>query len=148
MITKPMDIAFNKHLQYQELKDFLTGHFFGLDFLLIYENVHSWDDLKPQQSIFQYMINQELSGGFKYGLDIALKSEEVLLIIEKLATNLSTYFNCSTICDASRVILKENNVFYSLLFEQGKVYLVDDYSYEETGQVTKIIELAYDYPQS
>lgn len=142
-----MDIVFNKHLQYEELQAFLKGHFAGLDFLLIYENVHDWDDLKPQQSIFQYVINEEFSEGFKYGLDLSLKSEEILPVIETLSAKISAYFSCSTICDASRVILKDHNVFYSLLFEQGKVYLVDDYSYEDTGQVTKIIELAYDYPQ-
>lgn len=143
-----MDIAFNKHLQYKELQDFLKEYFCGLDFLLIYKNVHDWDDLKPQQVIFQYVIDEELSDGFKYSLDLSLKSDEILPIIEKLSAKISAYFCCSTICDASRLILKKRNIFYSLLFEQGKVYLVDDYGYEDTGQVTKIVELAYDYPQN
>lgn len=142
-----MDIAFNKPLPYEELQTFLENHFSGLDFLLIYESVHDWDDLQPQQAIFQYVINEELSEGFKYGLSLYLESDEIL-IIEQLAAKISADFDCATICDASRLILKERNVFYSLLFEQGKVYLVDDYGCEDTGQVTKIIELAYDFPEN
>lgn len=73
-----MDIIFNKHLQYQELQDFLREHFSGLDFLLIYENVHDWDELKSQQVIFQYVINEDFSEGLKYGLDLFLEPDGIL----------------------------------------------------------------------
>ncbi|AFY39211.1 hypothetical protein Lepto7376_2965 [[Leptolyngbya] sp. PCC 7376] len=141
-----MDIVIDKHLEYQELELFLRNKFPTLNFFLLYEGLNDWDDAAVEQSIFQYSENTDLDQGLKYCLSIYVKIEPLLPLIENLAADISRHFYCSTVCDASRVVLKERNVFYSLLFENGQVFLVDDYIYEETGQVTKIIELNYRRP--
>lgn len=51
-------------------------------------------------------------------------------------------------CDASRVVLKERNPYYSLLFENSTVFLVDDRMVEDTGNVMKVVELSYIRPYS
>ena len=95
----------------------------------------------------QYFDDGDVEQGFKYGLCVYVKDDNVIPLIEKLSSELAGHFSCSTFCDASPVVLKERNPYYSLLFEQGKVYLVDDYIYEETGSVTKVVELTYESPE-
>ncbi len=138
-----MDISINKNIEYSELKDFLGTEFADLSFFLIYEGLNDWEDIKDGAAIVQYGQNNEIDSGFKYSLSIYVNSKDPLPLIENIASRLAHYFDCASICDASRVVLKDRNYYYSLLFEAGKVYLVDDSNYEELGTVAKIVELAY-----
>lgn len=142
-----MDIAIDKNIGYGELKRFLDAQFPCLDFFLIYEGLNDWDDVQEEKVMFQYFENKGIEQGFKYCLCVYIKNDNALPLIERLSSEFSGYFGCSTFCDASRVVLKERNPYYSLLFERGKVYLVDDYIYEETGNVTKVVELTYESPE-
>ncbi|MAT97504.1 MAG: hypothetical protein CL608_10215 [Anaerolineaceae bacterium] len=78
-------------------------------------------------------------------MDIAF-DEDPLPFIEHLARALAQRFHCCALCDASRLVLKENKTYYSLLFEDGAVYLVDDFDFEGRGEVTKIVALGYKPP--
>lgn len=142
-----MDIAINNKIEYDELRNFLARQFPALDFYLIYEGLNDWDEVKGQKPIFQYLEYEEVEQGFRYGISVYIQCDDELSVIERLSSELSNHFKCSAFCDASRIVLKERNPYYSLLFENGKVYLVDDFIYEETGQVTKIVELAYECPE-
>jgi hypothetical protein len=141
-----MDIVLNRNIGYWELKNFLKVQFPDHDFYLIYEGLNDWEDVGDENLIFQYLQDVAIKDGFKYGMCIYIKDDNLLPIIEILSRQLSEQFICSAFCDASRVVLKKQNSYYSLLFEQGKVYLVDDYIWEDTGRVTKIVELTYEFP--
>ena len=141
-----MDIALNKPLDYHTLHSFLKQLLPTTAFFLLYEGLNEWEDAPAGQAIFQYMLNEDNPGPFKYGLSIFTDQSEPLFLIERLAHALAQTFRCSTLCDASRVVLKEKNVYYSLLFEAGQVYLVDDYNFEESGEVSKIVGLNYKLP--
>ena len=121
-----MDIAINKNIEYEELNKFLKNMFPDLDFFLIYEGLNDWDDIKNEKAIFQYQQNEDIEEGFKYGVFVHIKNNNILPLIEQLSAQISNHFMCAAFCDASRIVLKEQNTYYSLLFEQGKVYLVDD----------------------
>ena len=141
-----MDIAIDKPLQYQDLKTFLEEKLSIPNLFLLYEGLNDWDDATEEQMIFQYLENHDLAQGFKYGLSLHVQLEPLLPVIENLAESIAQHFSCSAICDASRIILKEQNVYYSLLFENQKVFLVEDHDFEETGNVVKVVELNYQCP--
>lgn len=141
-----MDIAFNKPLDYQTLHAFLQAHLSESNFFLLYDGKNGWDGVPEGLAIFQYLVDGEKEGPFKYGLSLFTDHTEPLPYIEHLAHALARAFDCSALCDASRVVLKEKNAIYSLLFEGGQVYLVDDYDFEESGEVTKIVALNYKLP--
>ncbi len=141
-----MDIAFNKPLDYPTLHAFLQKQLPGTEFFLLYEGRNDWEDVPKGQAIFQYLVDSEQTGQFKVGLSVFTNHEDPLPFIEHLAHALAQTFQCRAICDASRVVLKEKNVYYSMLFEAGQVYLVDDFDFEERGEVTKIVALSYELP--
>lgn len=141
-----MDIAFNKPLDYQTLHAFLQKQLPDSEFFLLYEGRNQWDDVPAGQAIFQYLVDSKKPGQFKYGLSVFTDHVEPLPFIERLAHALAQTVQCRALCDASRVVLKEKNVYYSLLFEDGQVYLVDDFDFEESGEVTKIVALNYKLP--
>lgn len=141
-----MDIAFNKPLDYQTLHAFLQKQLPDNEFFLLYEGRNDWEDVPKGQAIFQYLVDSEQTGQFKVGLSVFTSHEDPLPFIERLAHALARTFQCRALCDASRVVLKEKNVYYSLLFEDGQVYLVDDYDFEKRGEVTKIVVLNYELP--
>ena len=140
-----MDIAFTKPLDFQTLAEFLQAELPGRDIFLLDQDDASWEDVPPGKAIFQYHVNEGLPGPFKFGLSVFTDHDEPLLFIEHLARTLSDQFQCATLCDASRVVLKENKINYSLLFEDGLVYLVDDFDFEAHGEVTKIVSLNYEF---
>lgn len=142
-----MDIILNKDIEYDALKAFLEKQFADLDLFLVYEGVDDWGNVENQQLIFEYNVDNEIDKGFKYGLIVGVKHKNICALLEKLSSEISRSFECSAICDASRIVLKKPNVYYSLLFERGKVYLVDDILFEETGNVTKLIEMQYKIPE-
>ena len=88
-------------------------------------------------------MHEAQPGPFKFGLSVFADHDEPLLFIEHLARTLSDQFHCAALCDASRIVLKKNRTYYSLLFEDGVVYLVDDFDFEAHGEVTKIVCLNY-----
>lgn len=139
-----MDIAFNQPLDFQMLGAFLQAELPGKDIFLLYEDHATWEEVPPGKAIVQYHVNEAQPGPFKFGLSVFTDHDEPLLFIEQLAQALAQTFACSTLCDASRVVLKENKTYYSLLFEDELVYLVDDFDFEEQGEVTKIVCLNYD----
>jgi hypothetical protein len=141
-----MDIAFNRPLDYQTLHAFLQEQLPDTEFFLLYEGRNDWDDVPAGQAIIQYVVNSKQSGSFKLGLSVFTEHKKPLPFIERLAQALAQTFHCCALCDASRVVLKENKTYYSLLFENGQVYLVDDFDFEERGEVTKIVELNYELP--
>jgi len=141
-----MDIAFNKPLDYQTLHAFLQEQLPDSEFFLLYEGRNEWANVPAGQAIFQYLVDSEKLGQFKYGLSVFADHAQPLHLIERLAHALAQTFHCHALCDASRVVLKEKNVYYSLLFEEGQVYLVDDFDFEESGEVTKIVTLNYKLP--
>jgi len=143
-----MDIAFTKPLDFQTLAEFLQAELPGRDIFLLDKDDASWEDVPPGKAIFQYHVNEGLPGPFKFGLSVFTDHDEPLLFIEHLARTLSDQFQCAALCDASRVGLKENKTYYSLLFENGLVYLVDDFDFEAQGEVTKIVCLNYDLNNS
>ena len=139
-----MDIAFTKPLDFQTLAEFLQAELPGRDIFLLDQDDASWEDVPPGKAIFQYHVYEAQPGPFKFGLSVFTDHDEPLLFIEHLARTLSDQFQCATLCDASRVVLKENKINYSLLFEDGLVYLVDDFDFEVHGAVTKIVCLKYE----
>lgn len=122
-----MDIAIDENIRYEELNCILDTQLSCLDYFLVYDGQNDWDDVENEKVIFQYIEDREINQGFKYGLCVYGKEDNALLLIERISSALADHFGCSTFCDASGVVLKELNPCYSLLFEQGKVYLVDDY---------------------
>lgn len=138
-----MDILLNQPLDYPTLRTFLQGWLPDTSCFLLYEGINDWDDAPTNQVIIQYQVNEAQPGPFKYGLAIFTDEAEPLLFIERLAKAISQTFKCSTLCDAARVVLKANKTHYALLFEAGQVYLVDDFDFEESGEVTKIVGLNY-----
>lgn len=138
-----MDIGIEKNIEYEKLKAFFELEFPSLNFFLIYGGVNDWEDVKEGKTVLQYFEDKEVESGFRYGLNILIKDDGALLLIENISLKLSNEFDCRTICDASRHV-KERNVYYSLLFEQGKVYLADDILDEEAGNVVKVVELNYE----
>ena len=141
-----MDIAFTKPLDFQTLAQFLQAELPDRDIFLLDQDHAIWEDVPPGKAIFQYHVNEGLPGPFKFGLSVFTDHDEPLLFIEHLARMLSDQFQCAALCDASRVVLKENKINYSLLFEDGLVYLVDDFDFEKNGEVAKIVCLAYECP--
>lgn len=141
-----MDIGMEKNIEYGKLKAFFELAFPSLNFFLVYEGVNDWEDVVKGKTVIQYFEDKEVESGFRYGLNILIKDDGALLLIENISLKLSNKFGCRTICDASRHV-KERNVYYSLLFEQGKVYLVDDILEEETGDIAKVVELNYEPPE-
>ena len=141
-----MDIAFNKLLDYQTLHAFLQEQLPDSEFFLLYEGQNDWDGAPAGQAIIQYLVNSEQPGPFKLGLSLFTNHKAPLPFIERLAHALAQTFHCAALCDASRVVLKENKTYYSLLFENGQVYLVDDFDFEKHGEITKIVALSYELP--
>ena len=142
-----MDIVINKNIEYEDLQTFLSEFFIDRKLFLSYEGVNDLNDSQNQEIFVQYLSDDELQDGYKFSLSVFLKCEDILPVLENLASSVSARFNCSAFCDASRLILKEHNYYYSLLFDSNKVYLIDDSTLEETGRVTKIIELKYELPR-
>jgi len=145
--ARKMDIAINRNIEYGELKSFLEGQFPDLDVFLIYEGLNDCLDVEGEIYIFEYSHDKDIEDGFKSGLGVYVENSNVLPLIERLSSQISSHFACSTFCDASRIVLKEKNYYYSLLFERGRVYLVDDLGYEDTGNITKVVELVYEHPK-
>lgn len=141
-----MDIAFNKPLEYRTLHTFLQAQLPDRAFFLLYEGQNDWDNVPAGQVIIQYLVNREQPGPFKFGLSVFTDDKDPLPFIEHLAHALAQSFHCCALCDASRLVLKENKTYYSLLFEDGAVYLVDDFDFEGSGEVTKIVALGYKPP--
>lgn len=139
-----MDIVFDKPIHYQTLHTFLQAHLPEATFFLLYEGVNDWDNVPPNQVIIQYQVNEAQPGPFKQGLAVFTSQPDPLPFIERLARAVSETFQCSTLCDAARVVLKANKTYYALLFEDEQVYLVNDFDFEESGEVTKIVTLNYD----
>ncbi len=138
-----MDIVLNRPIAYQQLHTFLQEWLPEKELFLLYEGVNDWDDVPENIPIIQYEVNEAQPGLFKYGLSVFVEQVEPLLFIEQLAQAVSQTFQCSTLCDAARVVLKENKTYYALLFEAGQVYLVDDFDFEAQGDVAKIVSLRY-----
>ncbi len=141
-----MEIAFDRAFDYQELQDFLEAQHPNREVLLVYEGITDWEDARAGQAKFEYFEDKEAEEGFKFGLIVLVESTAALPLIERLASQLSRHFRCPTMCDASRVILYDQNEFYSLLFEHGKVFLVDNYRQENGGDDFKVVELHYEEP--
>ncbi|WP_420645704.1 hypothetical protein [Candidatus Leptofilum sp.] len=141
-----MDIALNRPLEYEALNGFLRRWLPNGRFFLLYEGINDWENVPKEQLIIQYSVNEAQPGPFKYGLSVFADQAEPLLFIERLAQAVSQMFQCSTLCDATRVLLKANKTYYSLLFEAGQVYLVNDFDFEESGELTKIVSLNYVLP--
>lgn len=138
-----MDIAISQPIDYETLSAFLQQWLPETAVFLLYEGVNDWEDAPQNQVIIQYLRNESQPGLFKYGLSVFIDQAEPLLFIERLAQAVSQTFQCSTLCDAARVLLKANKTYYSLLFEAGQVYLVNDFDFEESGEVSKIVNLNY-----
>ena len=160
-----MDIGFNRHLSYDELDDFLVSQVDCSYFIVYGEEQNDWNNIDSEQLIVHYIqddysnrkssedidkLDVKSPNNFYFGMSVyPMKPEaEYMPIVENLAFKLSNYFSCSSFCDASRILLAEtlHYPYYSLLYEEGKVYLVDDYNIEESGYLTKIIELSYSLP--
>lgn len=141
-----MDIGLNKALQFNELHAFLIARFPEKPVFLLYNGVNEWEDMPPKAWAFQFTIVDDIEQGFKYGLSLFVPVPTLLPLIESVAYALSNHFDCATFCDASRVLKKERNVIYVLLFENGRVFLADDHNVEISGQLTKINEIDYVAP--
>lgn len=141
-----MDILFDKAITFTELEKFVAETLAGSNISVLYEGLNDWTDVGEETAVIHYQVNEELKSGLKYSLSLYLE-EDTLELIEYLTRMLSAEFQCTAVCDASRIVLVKHNSYYSLLFENGQVYLVDDYAYDETGQVRKIVELNYVPPQ-
>ena len=157
-----MDIGFNRHLNYEELDSFLASHV-DCSYLIVYDEQNDWNNIDGEQLIICYHRDRyeqpsqddsrhdvNCQNNFNFGISVyPIKPEaEYMPIVEHLAHRLSQYFACACFCDASRILLVDTlaRPYYSLLYEEGKVYLVDDYNVEESGSLTKIIELSYSLP--
>lgn len=141
-----MDILINKHISYNDLQKFLKQYSPSNPFFLLYQGKNEWDDVPVQTDIFQYTT--EGGNGFVQGITVYSPKGNDLAYLERLAYTLANAFNCQALCDASRLLLENTLPYYSLLFEEGFVYLVHDYDLEATGQVQKIIALTYAVPDS
>lgn len=143
-----MDLILNKHLPYEAVAAFLEEQYASDKFFLLYPDVTEWEEMPDKSHVFQILIHDDMVGEFQYGISIFMPGDDLLPFLENLAFTLSVYFECSVVCDASRVILNQRAIYYSLLFVQGKVYLVDDRYYEDTGAVTKVVSLNYKLPDT
>ncbi|MEI8401938.1 MAG: hypothetical protein WCG12_14140 [Alcaligenaceae bacterium] len=143
-----MDILINKRLPFPELDSFLKNHSQIKPFSLIYEGVNDWGSVKNEPLIYQYQeFNDDNQGEFCFGLSVHQEKTGLeQLFTEHTAAALSSAFGCAAVCSACRVVLFSPNVDYSLLFEDNKVFLVDDYLFEENGVFKKIVELKYSIP--
>lgn len=141
-----MDILINKPIAYHDLQQFLKQYSPSNAFFLLYEGVNEWDDVPAQTDIFQYSTTD--GDGFVYGVSLFNAQSNRSIYLERLARSLAKAFNCSALCDASRLLLESKNPHYALLFEAEQVYLAQDYEVEATGQVQKIIALNYSLPDS
>ncbi len=136
----------SKKIGPNKLASFLVPFFPNNELLVTCKSVENWESLESKTAIFHLVQNDAIEDGLKYGLSVFIETDDFHKLIESLAFELSHTFECSTCCDASRIILKESNSFYSLLFEGGQVFLVDDFEIEKTGRVKKIVELSYKPP--
>ncbi len=143
-----MDIAINTPIPYAALRTFLEARYPEQEIFLLYAGVTGWEDL-PEGAIcfLEYAVDRDKpEGAYRYGLTIYRQEEGFLPFVESLARALSRAFNCGAFCDASRVVL-DPSPYYVLLFEAGRVFLAEDHFYEETGEVSKVVELAYELPR-
>lgn len=138
-----MDITVNKHLGYEELNNFIQQQY-SASYFLLYEGINDWDDFKQEEYIISYFKVENQTN--ISGLSLFFPEAIILPAIENFSFHLSEYFSCSVFCDASRIVICDN-VYFSVLYERGKTYLIDDYLFEETGWVKKIIELDYTLPE-
>ena len=142
-----MDIACDKNIAFEDLQKFLQVQFSDRELFLVYPGVNDWDDVAAQELCFEYIHNEDVEKGFAQGISLCFDRANMTSIIERLSLDLSTHFSCRTLCDASRILLKKDNPYYALMFEAGRVYLVDDCLFEETAEVSKVIELVYHPPE-
>ena len=138
-----MDITINKYLDYSKLKNFVRQQY-NVNCFLLYEGINDWNDFQQEKYIVSYFQLEEHLN--RSGISLFLPEDTVLPAIENFSFKLSQYFDCSVFCDASRVVFSKSP-YYSLLYEGNRVYLVNDYCFEETGWVSKIIELNYSLPE-
>ena len=122
-----MDIFINQPIKYLELNSFFKEIFSENKFFLLYEGENDWEDIQDERIVFQYHLDDEKRNGFDSGIDVFQKGDDILPIIENLSFLLSRKFSCSVFCDASRLVMKEHNPYYSLLFESGRVYLAQQF---------------------
>jgi len=142
-------ISFNKALDAEALQAFLRAQFPGQDIYLCYETEIDWERVQRETFWFEYERQEGLAADFCFNLNpllFILPEEHFCASLEKLTYELAQHFDCEAFCEASRLQIIKSNPYYSLLFEAGQVYLVSDADWEETGQVTKIFELCYDWP--
>ena len=145
-IMPGMDIALDQSIDYEKLRNFLDSWWPESPPFLLYDGRNEWEDVSQDQTVIQFLVNAEQPGPFKYGLAVFTSQPDPLPVIERLAQAVSQTFQCRTLCDAARVVLKENKTFYALLFEAGQVYLVNDFDFEAHGTVTPIVALHYALP--
>jgi len=139
----------NKALDADALEAFLQAQFPGQGIYLYYKTEIDWAREHKDVLVFEYECEEYLDVGFRFCLNPpwCVPTEHCVVLSEKLAFELSQHFDCAVVCyEASRVQLIEHDPYYSLLFEAGRVYLVSDADWDETGQVKKIAELSYDWP--
>lgn len=141
-----MDILIDRHIPLAELLEFLAPYCGSKrPFLLPAGLATGWNAAPPNACLFQFTANEAVSGVFKYGLSVFVASHDIEALLENMACALAATFNCATLFDASR-FLQKPAPYRSLMFTDGKVFLVDDFGLEETGSVTKIQEVAYERP--
>jgi hypothetical protein len=141
-----MDLLLNKLITYDALDAFLQEQYAAQNFFLLYPDVNEWDDVEGNGRILQYRMIEAQEGPFTSGISLFIEAKDLLPILENLAFKLSTHFDCGVMCDASRILLNQRNIYFSLLFEQNRIYLVDDRWVEESGTVMKIVSLNYELP--
>lgn len=142
-------IIFNKALDAESLEAFLRSQFPGRELYLCSGNDMDYERLQRETLWFEYERQQDLQTGFCFNLNpmlFVLSEAHYCASLEKLTYELAQHFDCAAFCEASRIQLTQGNPNYSLLFETGRVYLVSDGDWEETGQVIKMAELSYDWP--
>lgn len=141
-----MDILINRDLSFSQLDAFFERLLPSTNYLLIYKGTNNWGDARRKEIAFEFIEDEEAESHYKFGLTIMTSFEKPLLVIEVIAASISNHFDCSAICDASRVLLDQSAPLYSLLFEKEAVYLIDDYLSEHANEVTKIVSLSYHQP--
>ena len=141
-----MDLLLNKLISYDALAAFLQEQYASQNFFLLYPGVNEWEDVEENGRILQYRMIEAPEGPFTNGISLFIEAKDLLPILENLAFKLSAYFDCGVLCDASRILLNQRNIYFSLLFEQNHITLVDDRWVEELGTVMKIVALNYELP--
>lgn len=141
-------ILYDKPIEEVNLRLFLEEITCGRPLLFSRIGEVDWSLKKTNEILAEYGSNDvpgEVSrqDGLRFRLELhdGLKVED-LATIEAIALAMSARFECRTCCDASRVQLKDSP-YYSLLFDRGRVFFADDSSLEETGDVVKLVEMAY-----